>query len=156
VVALDYNILPTIVCWHNLFISCYKHQFNFHTSLINWQSEQRNFVFLRAEFTFFETYGKKLSLSKDWSVLFLKNMIKLSWSTLRRHIRKYGSIILESLPADFASVKYPGTLSVGGCVGISRTRRFCGRKKSPPGFEDRTVQAVAIRYTNYAVQSAAV
>jgi hypothetical protein len=54
---------------------------------------------------------------------------------------------IESLPAALAPVKYPGTLSVRGCVGSNRTGRFCGREKSLPEFEARTVQAAASRYT---------
>jgi hypothetical protein len=45
----------------------------------------------------------------------------------------------------------PGTHCVGGWVGPRAGLDGCGKSRPPPGFDPRTVQPVASRYTDYPV-----
>jgi hypothetical protein len=45
----------------------------------------------------------------------------------------------------------PGTRSIGGRVGPRAVLEGCRKSRPPPGFYPRTVQPVAIRYTDYAI-----
>jgi len=45
----------------------------------------------------------------------------------------------------------PGTRCTGGWVGPRAGLDGCGKNLPPPGFDRRTVQAVACRYTNRAI-----
>ena len=42
----------------------------------------------------------------------------------------------------------PGTLCIGGWVGPRAGLDGCGKSRPPPGFDPRTVQSVASRYTD--------
>jgi hypothetical protein len=44
-----------------------------------------------------------------------------------------------------------GTHSIGGWVGPRDGLDGCGNSRPPPGFDPRTVQPVASRYTDYAI-----
>jgi hypothetical protein len=46
----------------------------------------------------------------------------------------------------------PGTHCIGGWVGPRAGLDRCGKSRSPPGFDPRTVQLVASRYTGYATR----
>ena len=43
--------------------------------------------------------------------------------------------------------------NIGGWVGPRAVLDGCGKSSPPPGFDPRTVQSVASRYTNYATRS---
>jgi hypothetical protein len=43
----------------------------------------------------------------------------------------------------------PGTHCIGGWVGPTTGLDGCGKSRPPPGFDPRTVQPVASRYTDY-------
>jgi hypothetical protein len=45
----------------------------------------------------------------------------------------------------------PGTHCIGGWVGPRVDRDGCGKSRPPPGFDPRTFQPVASRYTDYAI-----
>jgi len=45
----------------------------------------------------------------------------------------------------------PGTHSIGGWVGTWAGLDGCGKSLPPPGFDLRTFQPVAIRYTDWAI-----
>ena len=46
----------------------------------------------------------------------------------------------------------PGTHCTGGWVGPRAGLDRCGKSRPPPGFDPRTVQPVASRYTDYATR----
>jgi len=50
--------------------------------------------------------------------------------------------------AALAPGKRPGTHCIGGWVGPRADLDGCGKSRPPPGFDPRTVQPVASRYTN--------
>ena len=53
-------------------------------------------------------------------------------------------------PAALPTRKSPGTHCTGGWVGPRASLDGCGKSRSPPpGFDPRTVQPVASRYTDY-------
>ena len=45
----------------------------------------------------------------------------------------------------------PGTHYIGGWVGSKAGLDGCGKSHPPPGFDPRTVQLVASRYTDYGI-----
>ena len=45
----------------------------------------------------------------------------------------------------------PNTHGIGRWVGTRGNLDWCGKSRSPPGFDPRTVQAVASHYTNWAI-----
>jgi hypothetical protein len=45
----------------------------------------------------------------------------------------------------------PGTHCIGGWVGPRAGLDGCGKSRPPPGFDPRTVQPVASRYTDWAI-----
>jgi len=53
-------------------------------------------------------------------------------------------------PAALYPRERPGTHCTGGWVGPSTGLDRCGNLAPPPGFDHRTVQPVASRYTDYA------
>jgi hypothetical protein len=55
-------------------------------------------------------------------------------------------------PAVLYPRKRPGTHCTGGWVGSRAGLDMCGRSRLPPGFDPRTVQLVASRYTDYGTQ----
>jgi hypothetical protein len=54
-------------------------------------------------------------------------------------------------PAALPPGKRPGTHCIGGWMGPRAGLDGCGKSRPPPGFDTRTVQPVASRYTNYAI-----
>ena len=54
-------------------------------------------------------------------------------------------------PAAFPLGKRPGIPCTGGWVGLRAGLDGCGKSRPPPGFDPRTVQPVASRYTDYAI-----
>ena len=54
-------------------------------------------------------------------------------------------------PAALPQGKRPGTHFTGGWVGPRAVLDACGKSRPPPGFNPRTVQPVASRYTNWAI-----
>jgi hypothetical protein len=55
-------------------------------------------------------------------------------------------------PAVFYPRKRPGTHCTGGWVGHRAGLDRCEKSRPPPGFDPRTVQPVASRYTDYAIR----
>ena len=49
-----------------------------------------------------------------------------------------------------------GTHCTGGWVGPTAGLDRCGKSRPPPGFDPRTVQPVASRYTDYATRTTCV
>ena len=47
--------------------------------------------------------------------------------------------------------KKPATRCTGHWVGSMADMDMCGKSRLPPGFDPRTVQSVAIRYTDCAI-----
>jgi hypothetical protein len=54
-------------------------------------------------------------------------------------------------PDRFTPRERPGTHSIGGRVGLRGGLDRCGKSRPPPGFDPRTVQPVASRYTDDAI-----
>jgi hypothetical protein len=54
-------------------------------------------------------------------------------------------------PAALPPGKWPSTHCIGGWVGPNAGLDGCGKYRPPPGFDPRTVQLVASRYTDYAI-----
>jgi hypothetical protein len=54
-------------------------------------------------------------------------------------------------PAALPPGKRPGTHCIGGWVGPRAGLGGCGKSRSPPGFDPRTIHPVASRYTDYAI-----
>ena len=54
-------------------------------------------------------------------------------------------------PAALPPVKRAGSHCTGGWVGPRAGLDECGKSRPPPGFDPRTVQAVASRYTDWAI-----
>ena len=55
-------------------------------------------------------------------------------------------------PAAFYPRERPGTHCRGGWVGPEVDLDRCGKSRPPPGFDPRTFQLVASRYTDYATR----
>jgi len=55
-------------------------------------------------------------------------------------------------PAALYPRERPGTHCTGGWVGPWAGLDRCGKSRPPPGFDPRTVQPVASRYTDYATR----
>jgi hypothetical protein len=55
------------------------------------------------------------------------------------------------MPPTFYPREIPGTLCTGGWVGPRDVLDECGKSRSSLGFETRTVQPVASRYTEYVI-----
>jgi hypothetical protein len=55
-------------------------------------------------------------------------------------------------PAAFYRRERPGTYCTGGWVGPRAGLDMCGKPRPPLGFDPRTVQPVASRYTDYATR----
>ena len=56
------------------------------------------------------------------------------------------------VPAALYPLERPGTHFTGGCVSPRDGLDTCGKSRPPPGFDPRTVQPVASRYTEYATR----
>jgi hypothetical protein len=67
----------------------------------------------------------------------------------RRYIGMGGQ---RHAPATLLPGKRPGTHSKGGCVGPRAGLDGSGKISPPPGFDPRTVQPVASRYTDCALR----
>ena len=57
-------------------------------------------------------------------------------------------------PCRFTPRERPGTPCTGGWVGPRTGLDGCGKSRPPPGFDPRTVQPVASRYTGWAIPAA--
>ena len=78
--------------------------------------------------------------SRGIALLFLDHGIRRGWGV---------SVTLRPL---FTPRERPGTHCTGGCVGPRVGLDRCEKSRPPPGFEPRTVQHVASRYTDYATR----
>ena len=58
-----------------------------------------------------------------------------------------GSVV-NATPRPFYTAEGHGTHCAGGSVGPMAGLDVCGKSRSPPGFDPRTVQPVASRYTD--------
>ena len=58
----------------------------------------------------------------------------------------------QHAPATLYLPERPGTLCTGGWVGSKAGLDRCGKSRHPPGFDPRTVQPVASRYTDWATR----
>jgi hypothetical protein len=58
--------------------------------------------------------------------------------------------MVNAKPRPIYSRKWPRTHWLGGWVGLRAVLDGCGKSHPPPGFDPRTVQPVASRYTDYA------
>ena len=56
-------------------------------------------------------------------------------------------------PAALPPEKRPGNHCIGGWVGPWAGLDGCGKSRTPSGFDPRTVQLVASRYTDYAISN---
>jgi hypothetical protein len=59
--------------------------------------------------------------------------------------------VLGHVPAALLPRKGPGTHCIGGLVGPRAGLDGWGKSHHPPGFDHRTVQRVASRYSKYAI-----
>ena len=55
--------------------------------------------------------------------------------------------VVNATPRPYSPSERPGTHCIGGWVGAMTGLEGCGKSRPPPGFERRTVQSVASRYT---------
>ena len=59
--------------------------------------------------------------------------------------------VVNKTPRPFYPRRRPGTHCVGGWLGPRAGLDWCGKSLPPPGFDSRTVQPVASRYTDCAI-----
>ena len=59
--------------------------------------------------------------------------------------------VVNATPRPFYPRERPGTLCIRGGVGIRAGLDGCGKSRPPPGFDPRTLQHVASRYTDWAI-----
>jgi len=59
--------------------------------------------------------------------------------------------MINARPRPLYPRERPGTHCIGGWVGPRAGLDDCGKSRSPPGFDPRTVQPVASRYTDWAI-----
>jgi hypothetical protein len=62
-----------------------------------------------------------------------------------------GWLINAHAPATLPTGEISGTHCIGGWVGPRADLDGCGKSRPPPGFDPRTVQPVASRYTDWAI-----
>jgi hypothetical protein len=60
--------------------------------------------------------------------------------------------VVNATPRQLYPQEWPGTQCIGGWVGPWAGLDGCGKSRPPPGFEPRTVQLVARRYTYWATR----
>jgi hypothetical protein len=61
--------------------------------------------------------------------------------------------VVNATPLPLYSRERPGTHCVGGWVRVGAGLDRCGKSRVPPGFDPRTVQPVASRYTDYEIKA---
>ena len=61
--------------------------------------------------------------------------------------------VANATPRPLYPRKRPGTHCIGGWVGPRASLNTRGKSLPPPGFDPRTVQSVASRYTDWAIQA---
>jgi hypothetical protein len=59
--------------------------------------------------------------------------------------------VAKATPRPLYLRERPGTPCIGGWVGLRTGLEGCGKSRPSPGFDYRTVQPVASRYTDYAI-----
>ena len=59
--------------------------------------------------------------------------------------------VVNATPSHFTTLERPGTHCIGGWVGPRAGLDGCGKPHPTPGFDPRTVQPVASRYTDRAI-----
>ena len=59
--------------------------------------------------------------------------------------------VVNATPGSLYPQERPGTHCIGGWLGPRAGLDGCGKSRPPPGFDPRTVQPIASRYTNCAV-----
>ena len=59
--------------------------------------------------------------------------------------------VVSTTPRPLYPRERPGTYCTGGWVGPRAGLDVCGKSRPPPGFDPRTVQPVASRYTDWAI-----
>jgi hypothetical protein len=59
--------------------------------------------------------------------------------------------VVNATPRPLYHRERPGTHCIGGWVGTRSGLEGCGKSRPPPGFDPRTVQPVASRYTDWAI-----
>jgi hypothetical protein len=59
-----------------------------------------------------------------------------------------GGGLVKAMPQPLYPRERPGTHCIGGWVGHRAGLNWCGKSRPPPGFDPRTVQPVASRYTD--------
>ena len=64
-----------------------------------------------------------------------------------------GVVYQRHVPAALPLVKIRATLFTGGLIGTRDGLDGCGKSLSPLGFNPRTVQSVASRYTDWAIRA---
>ena len=62
-----------------------------------------------------------------------------------------GGWVVSAKPRPLDSRQRPGTHCIRGWVGPKAGQDRCGKSRPPPGFDPRTVQPVASRYTDCAI-----
>ena len=63
-------------------------------------------------------------------------------------------LVVSTTSRPLYSRERPGTHCVGGWVGLGAGLDGYGKSRPPPGFDPRTVQPVASRYTDWAIEAA--
>ena len=58
-------------------------------------------------------------------------------------------VVVNATPRPLYPSERPGTNCTGGWVGPRAGLDGCGKFRPPPGFDSRTVQPLASRYTDY-------
>jgi hypothetical protein len=56
--------------------------------------------------------------------------------------------VVSTMPRPFYPLERPGTHRTGGWVGPRAVQDLCEKSRLPPGFDPRTVEPVASRYTD--------
>jgi hypothetical protein len=59
--------------------------------------------------------------------------------------------VVNATPRSSYPQERPGTHRIGGWMGPRAGLEKCGKSRSPPGFDPRTIQPAARRYTDYAI-----
>jgi len=65
-----------------------------------------------------------------------------------------GGRVVNATPRPLCPLERPVTHCIGGWVGLRAGQDGCGKSRPPLGFDPRTVQPVASRYTVYVIPAA--
>jgi len=77
----------------------------------------------------------------------VKEEVKFTLEQATKAQRGSRGIVLRHAPAALPLGKGAGTHCIGGRVGLRTSLDGCEKSRPPPGFDPRTVQPVANRYT---------